>query len=254
MEDSGRFEALTGMGEQILKELKGGTHPETLTRWMAHYLAEKLAEAKAAHGPERAEKQQVCAQEILRLWEHRLALPIKNRPFSEFDTALQVLNSLEQNETSSRYSRFFRNLDEEFPEDSKYKNWIQSAVGIDSAARIIVRFCLSMITSASLGRSEEWLALAEEAGLDADDDIQLVQRIIANEGLFHSEKPSDEQRKELEDMIGKLRAFESIATGLANVLEERVAHASTPGAAQSKPSSRGHARRSKSAKAQTGSK
>jgi hypothetical protein len=254
MEDSDRFEALTRMGEKILKELKGGAHSETLTRWMAHYLAEKLAEAKAAHRPNRAEKQRLCAQEILRLWEHRLALPIKNRPFSEFDTALRVLENLQQNEASSRYFQFFRNLDEEFPRDSQYKNWIQSAVGIDSAARVIVRFCLSMITSASQGRREEWLALAEGAGLAADHDIQLVKRIIANEELFHSETPSDEQRKEIEDMIGKLRAFESIATNLADVLEERLAQASSSGLAQAKPSSRGRGRGPRSSKAKKGSK
>ena len=254
MENSDRFETLTRLGEKILKELEGGTHPETLTRWMAHYLAEKLAEANAAQGTERAETQRVCAQEIVHLWEHRLALPIKNRPFSEFDTALRVLEALQQNETSSRYFRFFRDLDEEFPEDNEYKKWVQSAVGIDSAARVIIRFYLSMITSASQERSEEWLALAEEAGLAADDDIQLVKRITANEELFHSEVPSDEQRKELEDMIGKLRAFESIATSLADVLEERLAQASSPGVAQAKPSSRGRGRGPRSSKAKRGSK
>lgn len=71
------------LGQRILEELKLNREMNTLGRWLAHYLAEKMESAASA--PEDAAGESMrreCVDLILRLWERRqhwpLSAPLKD--------------------------------------------------------------------------------------------------------------------------------------------------------------------------------
>ncbi len=75
---AGDEQAIRELGEQILAELDASRTNDTLTRWLAHHVADliKRADAAAAEGGADADR---LAREtrtaILRLWQHRSAWP-----------------------------------------------------------------------------------------------------------------------------------------------------------------------------------
>jgi hypothetical protein len=225
-----RFEALLRLGERLLEELKGEGRPDTLTRWMAHYLAERISEINAATGIERKEKERVCADEILKFWEHRRSFPGKARPFEDYDAVLRTLESLDLNDRRPRYFRYLRESENVLPEDSECKKWIQVAVEIDSAAKVIIRHCLSLAASTSEEKSREWVVLAEECGQGDEVDVQVIRRLLGDEDSLDNQSSVERERGELEATLGKLQAFESIALGLSQILREQLTdlpHAAT---------------------------
>jgi hypothetical protein len=62
------------LGQTIVRELHLEASVDTLGRWMAHYLAELLAEAERP-GPQQDAARRRCSDFVLKLWEKRAAWP-----------------------------------------------------------------------------------------------------------------------------------------------------------------------------------
>lgn len=118
---------------------------DTLARWMAHYLAEKMEKAESApEGEERERARRECIELILKLWERRhswpLSAPLKDiagrleellhprpkffrRTDRESDPFLDLLRDLEQlhvNETELCITAWLGSLD--LQKDRDYLN------------------------------------------------------------------------------------------------------------------------------------
>lgn len=57
-------------GEQIIKEL--GNDPGMLKKWMAHYIAELMEQAKSENKKEAESTSDLCAQLIIKLWDLKI--------------------------------------------------------------------------------------------------------------------------------------------------------------------------------------
>ena len=68
-------ERIFNLGKALVEELGLEPGVDTLARWMAHYIAEKITLAKNAHGDEKIKAEQQCFDAILKLWQHRSRLP-----------------------------------------------------------------------------------------------------------------------------------------------------------------------------------
>ena len=66
----------------------------TLSRWMAHHLAEIIEAAEKAEGPEREAKQNKAVQLIAELWERRRSLPGNAYPLRQLEDVIAVLDRL----------------------------------------------------------------------------------------------------------------------------------------------------------------
>jgi hypothetical protein len=68
---------------------------DTLGRWMAHHLAELLAEVENCHkASDRRAAERRAMSAILRIWEHRQQLPGTAYPLSEYRKATEVLAAI----------------------------------------------------------------------------------------------------------------------------------------------------------------
>ena len=93
------------LGCALVNELNLDPGVDTLSRWMAHYIAELIGEAKTAKIEDRPAKLAKCADAILKLWDHRHQLADGKRPFEDLEPIMRALASLDPEDNTPRYFR-----------------------------------------------------------------------------------------------------------------------------------------------------
>lgn len=81
MEDSKAQKKVIDLGKALVKDLELDPGVDTLSKWMAHYLAEKIELTKKLTGKEKKEAKKECFEITLKLWEHRYSAPPLKRIF-----------------------------------------------------------------------------------------------------------------------------------------------------------------------------
>ncbi len=95
MENSELQEQIINLGKLFVQELKLDPGVDTFSKWMAHYIAEKMKVAEQALSDEdKKEAEKECFETILALWKHRWSLPSRKRPSEEFEPILKTLERL----------------------------------------------------------------------------------------------------------------------------------------------------------------
>lgn len=98
---------ILALGQTIVEQLKLQDRGDLLQHWMAHHLAELIAEAAQTVGPAKVAAEKRAVDIILKLWLHRRALPEPVDPLGNLRPALAVLERLmpEQNPWTFYYQR-----------------------------------------------------------------------------------------------------------------------------------------------------
>ncbi|WP_201132265.1 AVAST type 3 anti-phage proein Avs3b [Geobacter anodireducens] len=207
------------LGRALVKELGLDPGEDTLSRWMAHYIAELIKDAETASVEDRPEKLAKCADAILALWKHRHQLPNGNRPFEDLGPILRALKSLDPSDKTPRYFRAVRNAVDESEESPETRKWLELADALDYSAKLLISYCLTQASHTALDSSRDWVALAEAAGLDDGLDFTVL-RIIYDENKLMQSNPEAKQRKQLEDRVKRLDDFKARAEALASNLRK----------------------------------
>lgn len=79
------------LGSRIVNELNIHQSSDTLSRWMAHHLAEVIKEAETAEGTERESLQEKAVCLILELWSNRKNLPGNAYPLNHLKDIISIL-------------------------------------------------------------------------------------------------------------------------------------------------------------------
>jgi hypothetical protein len=119
-------DAVLALGKKLVAELGLDQSVDTLSRWMAHYIAELMHAAETAEDAKRQELTSRCCVAILDLWRHRRELPDGKRPFEDIEPILRALQSLDPEDTTPRYFRSARPNQAETEQDLKPEsglNW-----------------------------------------------------------------------------------------------------------------------------------
>jgi hypothetical protein len=210
MESFDRSKAVIELGKRIVVGLKLGD--DVTAQWMAHLVAEKISAAEDAPETMRDTAVAECVDVILKLWAHRYTLPPYMRPLRELDPLLRTLNSLGVNEADEL--RFFAR-----PPSSKElegatedeKKLFEFAIGIDHAARELIRHALSVAAERSINVVKPWLEEAVKGSLDATVELR-ISRFVA-EGLLERQEKAKQQA--MLDRIDRLENFAKAALFLA---------------------------------------
>ena len=92
------------LGKHLVRELDFEDGVDTLGRWMAHHLAELIYESENGKTTGiRFEASQQAAETILKIWEHRKALPRGAYPLAKFEDLLKVIDRLRIGNNPYRY-------------------------------------------------------------------------------------------------------------------------------------------------------
>ena len=209
------------LGRALVEELGSDRDVDTLSRWMAHYIAELIEAAESANDEDRPAKLDKCANAILKLWEHRHLLPDGKRPFEDWEPTLKALEHLDPADDTPRYFHTPRMAAAQGEENTKTKKWLELADGLDYSAKILIRYCLAQAAQVAIDRSKEWVALAKEVGQENGGDFSVIRIIINESNLLKESEPDDSARKMLEERIGRLKAFSNMADVFASDLSRQ---------------------------------
>lgn len=210
MESLDRSKAVIELGKRIVAGLKLGD--DVTAQWMAHLVAEKISAAEDAPETVRDAAVAECVNVILKLWAHRYTLPPYMRPLRELDPLLRTLNSLGVNEADEL--RFFMrppSSEELEGATEDEKKLFEFAIGIDHAARELIRHALSVAAERSIDVVKPWLDEAVKGSLEATVELR-ISRFVA-EGLMESQEKAKQQA--MLDRIDRLENFAKIALFLA---------------------------------------
>jgi hypothetical protein len=210
------------IGRALIKELALEPGDDTLCRWMAHYIAELIEGAETAREADRPEKLAKCSEIIIALWQHRYELPNGKRPFEEFEPIFRAIESLDPDDDTPRYFRSVRNASDKADVNAEAKKWLELAEGLDYSAKILIRYCLEQASQDALDKSQEWVRLAEVAGLEGSIELPVIRFITAENELASESETDERARKLLEDRISRLNSFKEMAESLASDMRRKL--------------------------------
>lgn len=219
---SSQSKAILDLGKKLVDELELDNSVDTLGRWMAHYVAELIHNAESAAAEGDPSKQERCASAILELWRHRFDLPNGTRPFEDVEPILRALESLDPCEETPRYFRQPRAMAADAEGDTTTEKWLRIADGIDFTARQLIRYCLARASQSAADKTEEWVAAAEAAGFEDDMDVRALRVLIVESDLSAEDAPQEAERKQIEERLSRLEAFQELAATLAEELRSKL--------------------------------
>ncbi|MFA3778321.1 AVAST type 3 anti-phage proein Avs3b [Yersinia sp. 1652 StPb PI] len=223
-EPSERYTAIIQLGKKLVEELELNNSVDTLGRWMAHHIAELIYDAEnTTNETVRIAKQLEIRDSVWAFWTNRYELPFGNKPFKELEPILRALESLDPENQQPRHIFPYPGLtDDREKESTETQKWLKVAESIDSTSKILIDYCLSLAAENSIDKSQEWVELAQKAGLD--EDIDLIEfRIFQLRGnAANTTNPSSAQWRVLEKRQKNLAVFLSLATQLDEQLKSQL--------------------------------
>jgi len=217
-----RSDSILELGKKIVDELGLDQTSDTLGRWMAHYIAEKIGDVETATGEDRAQKMSTCAEAILKLWAHRSELPNGKRPLEGFEPIFRALQSLDPDNTTPRYFRQTRLAADENDENAQTTQWLGIASGLDYTARILIRYCLTVAAQNAVDKSRDWVALSEAIAKEDDIDIKIVRFVTTDSAALNSENQDDQGKAEIEELLKRLEGFTQFASVVSAHLRKQL--------------------------------
>ena len=220
MENSERQTQILNLGKLLVSELDHNSDADTFSKWMAHYIAEKmnLIEQLPA-GEDKKDAEQECFETILKLWGHRWQLPSGKRPLEKFEPILKTLKRLSPEEQDPFFQRSLdyelSELKKDNPDIVEITNYTSMALQIDKVARIWIEFMLHQATLKSKTEKTETL-LKNTSSLHNDDDVTIVRMILDNNPSVDSKNYNQEdfprkyQLEKLKRRVEELEKFSKI--------------------------------------------
>lgn len=219
-----RSDGVVALGKKLVDELGLDQSVDTLGRWMAHYVAEKMEAAESATGDVRDQKKAECKDAILELWAHRRNLPTGQRPFEEFEQIFRVMQTLNLDDPMPRYFREARLAAAKDDKSSLAKQWLDKASELDYTARTLIRYCLANAAQEAVDKSRDWVALAESAGVHKEIDLTAIRAIVEDGEALMQGNPDSKTRTRMEDLLQRLEAFTAVSSALSLDLRVKLKH------------------------------
>lgn len=207
MEDLEAQNKIIELGKKIVRELKLDPGVDTLSKWMAHYLAEKITFSENLIGRKKIDSEKECCEIILKIWEYRWTIP-NNKPFyNDFTPLMKTLEMLNpKREIPFFYNRIKLDNKEEL------NIFFNNALKIDKIARSLIFDLLSQgINNAEINDEKKDLLTMKIIGIDYLDN-QILQKIYNRHNDIEDNIDDNikDDIKTLKNKIQDLEEFSSI--------------------------------------------
>ena len=211
MEDLEMQERIISLGKHLSEELEQEKYPDTLTRWMAHYIAQLISQAEDSTGKKKKAIEKECFNTILKLWEYKSSFPDGKKPFERFEV---IFKTLEKLSPDNRNRFFYDNQQENETDDDFVKQSMKAIQIIDEAVRVWIEYILKdAVELANDEKTKKWLKMAipiknrDEVNIlfnilgSDDDNDNLKSRVIKEIKYLESRIEQLEGFKNYNDMI-----------------------------------------------------
>lgn len=153
-------------------------HTDTLGRWMAHYLAERMAALSETTGSERGIAEAEVGDLILRLWALRRELPGERVPLAEVDEVEAAIARLAPERRPWAYFGAFTADTEPNAEATEASSILKAALLLDRLAGDLVHGLVGYAAALAEGDEAGWVKHAEQIG---DETLRRVRRVRLDE-------------------------------------------------------------------------
>jgi len=223
MENSEIQKQTVKLGRALVKQLGLKPGADTISRWMAYYIAEQMTVAKRAKGKTKTKVEQQCFEAILKLWQYRSQLPNGLHPYENFEPIFRALERLDpENTTPYFYSRDNLPQKDGSKDDAgEVYKWLEMAQGIDQAARLLLEYVFSQAAIRATDENTiQWLESA--VGRSETDESEIIVRLIGVDSSDQTETNADQERQrnqeQLQSRIKQLDVFSDFSRALREVL------------------------------------
>jgi hypothetical protein len=197
------------LGKLLASELE---QSDTLGRWMAHYLAERLTSLEEKSGSERAIANAEVADLVLRLWSLRRQLPSRRLPLAEVDEVETAIERLSPRRRPWAYFGAFAADTEPSAEETETSNTLKAAMLVDRLSGDLVHGLIGRAAALAEDTEAAWVRHAERIG---DGALRTIRRLRldthSEEGPQSPDLSSDLQRR--------ATALSSVVVALVAALE-----------------------------------
>ncbi len=210
---------IINLGKLLVTELGLDTSTDTLSRWMAHYVSEKITLSESL--PSGSEKQIVekeCFELILKLWKHRWTLPFGKRPLENFEPILKVLERLNTENPDPFFYRYHNpylaEIDNDEGDSNEINDFVNKVLEIDRVARILIE---SLLQQAALKVKNEKIEmfLNNAINLTDNEDIRAIQMVYENDDSITSQNYNEgtlEKNYKIEKLKKRIEELENFTT------------------------------------------
>jgi hypothetical protein len=218
------------LGKTLVQEL--GLEPgfDTLSKWMAHYIAEQITTAENATGDAKAAAEKRCFETVLKLWQHQSSFPNDRRPFKNFEAIFRVLDRLDPE--SPRYYYFQDRAPQQIEDDDmkaradEGRLWIDAALTVDGAARALIDFVLKQAAQkAADDKTKTWIKNAANLPSSSEDLAVIIRLLPPNQDDQEEdaiERLRKDQRESFRSKIEKLDAFVKVSKSVRGALVKEI--------------------------------
>lgn len=221
MEQSKQQKAVLELGKLLVKELGLEKSIDTLSRWMAHYLAEKIRYAEGLpDGVKKKNAEKECFSLVLDLWKHRWHFKSDRQPLRNFSHLFDILEKLDPEKEEPYYYRL-ENVQSKDEEDESFelsdlKNLSPLALQIDKVARIWINYLLH--EAAVKAKNKKIGKIIDRAVKLPDSmDAHIIQIVFADSMKDINKKPLDQKELDkkskietLNNRLGELQKFKKV--------------------------------------------
>lgn len=199
------------LGKLLAAELE---QTDTLGRWIAHYLAERMTSLEQNTGSERGIAEAQVADLILRLWSLRRQLPGGRLPLAEVDEVEAAIERLTPGRRPWAYFGAFAADTEPSPEETETNTTLKSALLVDRLAGDLVHGLIGRAAALAEEDGAAWTKQAEKIG---DGALRTLRRIrfAANGSEDEAESPDWNN-----EVIRRATALSSVVSTLVAALED----------------------------------
>ncbi len=227
MEDLKAQKKIIDLGKTIVKELELDPGVDTLAKWMAHYVAEKIELAEKLSGEEEARAKAECSEAILKLWEHTGTKSGGKRLIDDFEPLFETLEKLSPEKQNPFFYPTY--LQDDLEKESKEthskeaKCHLDNALRVDKLARSLILYELNQAVAKMELKGERSDSFKDAIDLLEYHATKIVRR-VANDNKFFKTQEVEESNDTvgiLKKRIEELEEFTSISNSLrkAYVLE-----------------------------------
>ncbi|MEQ8474510.1 MAG: hypothetical protein RIC35_25150 [Marinoscillum sp.] len=228
MEGLEASQKILDLGKSIVKELELDPGVDTLSKWMAHYVAEKIELTEKLTGSKKTKAEKECCEIILKLWESRYAVPRLKSYLDDFKPFFETLEKLHSNkETPFFYPSEIRlDIQEESndAEKARVKNSLDHVLLIDKIARSIISELLSQVVS-QINLSEEKLEYLKNSIDSIDYHDRRIITFTSDYKKYLESQEDDESNERIDELkikLSQLEEFDSIKKALEDKLNTEI--------------------------------
>lgn len=198
------------LGKLLAAELE---ETDTLGRWIAHYLAERMTSLDQKTGSERDTAEAEVADLILRLWSLRRQLPSDRLPLAEVDEVEAAIERLTPGRRPWAYFGAFATDTAPSPEETETSTTLKAAQLVDRLAGDLVHGLIGRAAALAEEDGAAWTKHAEKLG---DGALRTLRRIRFNGNVSEVDAENPDWNSEV---IRRATALSSVVSALVTSLE-----------------------------------